>query len=137
MVLAQQQRAEHDAIAAQQRARDVLDRRIAERGGRLGQARRARQAPAPRAVDFVAQRAAVAAQFLAALARDDQRAQPRERIAGREPLRDEFAEALLDLGLEHGGVVREVVEERGAVGAQGVVDFLGARADRRRDIRRG
>ncbi|MDL1863549.1 DDE-type integrase/transposase/recombinase [Betaproteobacteria bacterium PRO7] len=131
---ARHQPPEHDAVTAQQRARDVLDNfRIV---GRVAAVRRrlpARERPAAGVFDAEQRRAPhapAAVEAAAAVRGHQQRAQPGDAVGIDEPLCDQLGERFFDLGAQQARAVDDLVEERRAVRGDELQHALAARSER-------
>ena len=131
----------HDAVAAQQRAGEMLHRlrgrharpAAGERVGlRIGGRLRVTpdRCPAPGVLQ-AEQRAAPPAPARALRCGHQQRAQARVAVAVDTAARDQLGQRVLQFGAQQPGVVEQVVEERGAVRGQHVQHALRARGQRR------
>ena len=121
---------EHDAVAAQQSMREMLDRGglaqcFAAGGVAFGRAGAAGQGPAAGRL-HAEHRAATAR--AAPVGRHQEGAQPGEAVRGDEAKRHQFAERLFDLRPQQPAALDQLVEERGALLADHRHDRLGARA---------
>lgn len=123
--LAREKAPEDDAVAAQERPREMLDRLGVGPGRIAGRPRPPRQRPAPRVL-HAEHRAPPPASPL--LGGDEKRAQPREAVGGDEAERDQLGERLLDLRRQEPRRLHQLVEEGGAVLADRGEDRLGAAA---------
>ena len=116
--LALEQAPEHDAVAAQQRAREVLDRlglglrrRWRGRGRRASAQRPASSMPN----SAVRRRRRPPAIGLRSSDGTSSARKPAEAVGGHEAERDQLGQRLLDLGAQQAGAVDQLVEERRAV----------------------